>query len=157
MARGSGITAATAGSKAVFEVTAGDFNGNIIHTCATHMVSATLALKGMETVPEFLHCSQGIYRFQYTVAYAGTYQLHLELDGAKGDSSTSMVTVQSSVISSTSTLIAADASGIANTIVTAVAGDSANVFIHARDQFKNALTMPISGQFWAYPTWEAID
>jgi hypothetical protein len=143
VARGSGITAATAGSKAVFEVTAGDFNGNIIHTCATHMVSATLALKGMETVPEFLHCSQGIYRFQYTVAYAGTYQLHLELDGAKGDSSTSMVTVQSSVISSTSTLIAADASGIANTIVTAVAGDSANVFIHARDQFKNALTMPI--------------
>jgi hypothetical protein len=143
VAGGAGARVATAGSEATFHVRTSDLHGNIIHECTTHAVSATLSMGGMETVPEFTLCQQGVYSFQYTVAYAGTYRLTLELDGMKAVSPSSAVTVQSAVVDRRNTFVAADIAGLSRMVAANVAGDAPELFIHAHDEFNNPLTRPI--------------
>jgi hypothetical protein len=143
VATGMGASSTVAGSLTTFQVMTSDTNNNIIASCDEYTTSTTLAFNKMLTVPKFVDCHDGIYNYQYSVGYVGTYELNVEYDGVKSNASPYLVTIRATGISASDTFIASDAAGHLRGLMQTTAGDDTSLYIHTRDRFGNVLTAPI--------------
>jgi len=143
VATGSGATSTVAGSLTTFQVTTSDASGNVIASCNEYATSTTLAFNSMLTVPKFVDCHDGVYEYQYSVGYVGTYELNVEYNGVRSSASPYLVVVQATGVSAVDTFIASDAAGHSRGLLQTAAGDDTAVYIHTRDRFGNVLSTPV--------------